>query len=93
MNKSELISAVAEKTQTTKTVASQLVNSLLDVIQTELKSGNEVSLAGFGIFAAVKRAERTSRNPATGSPIKVPATVVPKFKPAKALKDAVAESK
>jgi DNA-binding protein HU-beta len=54
-----------------------------------LKKGGEVSIAGLGIFSTKARAARTARNPKTGEPIKVAATTVPKFRAAKALKDAV----
>jgi len=54
-----------------------------------LKKGEEVSVAGFGIFAVKDRAARVARNPKTGEPVNVPAKRVPKFKPAKALKEAV----
>jgi len=55
----------------------------------DLKSGEEVSIAGLGIFSAKVRNARTARNPRTGEAIEVPAMRVPKFRPAKALKDAV----
>ena len=54
-----------------------------------MSSGEEVSVAGFGIFEAKTRAARTARNPRTGESIKVPAMKTPKFRAAKALKDAV----
>ena len=60
----------------------------LSIIDT-LKSGGEVSIAGLGIFSVKDRAARTARNPRTGETVQVPATRVPKFRPAKALKDAV----
>ena len=54
-----------------------------------LKKGDEVSIAGLGIFSVKPRAARMARNPKTGEQVKVPATKVPKFRAAKALKDAV----
>jgi DNA-binding protein HU-beta len=54
-----------------------------------LKKGDEVSLAGLGIFATKMRAARTARNPRTGASVQVPSMRVPKFRAAKALKDAV----
>jgi len=62
---------------------------VVDSIVNTLKQDGEVSIAGLGIFSAKKRAARTARNPRTGAAIQVPAMRVPKFRPAKALKDAV----
>ena len=54
-----------------------------------LKKGEKVQLVGFGSFGTVKRAARTGRNPQTGATVQIPASVAPKFKAGKALKDAV----
>jgi DNA-binding protein HU-beta len=63
---------------------------LFDAIIGTLKKGGEVSIAGFGIFSVKSRAARMARNPKTGEQVKVAAKKVPKFRPAKGLKDAVA---
>lgn len=73
----------------TKTQAEEVVQMIIDEITKTLKSGGEVSLAGLGIFSVKQRAARTARNPKTGESVQVAATTVPKFRAAKALKDAV----
>ena len=73
----------------TKVQAEQIVDTVFDSIVSTLKKGDEVSIAGFGIFSAKVRAARTARNPRTGEMVKVAAMKVAKFRAAKALKDAV----
>lgn len=73
----------------TKVQAEEVVAGLLDAIVSTLKKGGEVSIAGLGIFSVKQRAARMARNPKTGEAVKVAATKVPKFRAAKALKDAV----
>ncbi|MDH4228055.1 MAG: HU family DNA-binding protein [Deltaproteobacteria bacterium] len=89
MNKSELVEAVATKSGLTPADAEKAVNAFIDVIVGALKGGDGVTISGFGAFSAAKRAERTGRNPRTGEEIKIAASTVPKFKPAKGFKDAV----
>jgi DNA-binding protein HU-beta len=89
MNKANLVEKVHEVLGGTKVQAEQVVDSIFDSITGSLKSGDEVSIAGFGIFSAKERAARTARNPRTGESITVPAMRVPKFRAAKALKDSV----
>lgn len=89
MNKQALVDAISDKIGGTKVQAEQAVDIMIDSIVSTLKSDGEVSIAGLGIFSAKKRAARTARNPRTGEAIQVPAMRVPKFRPAKALKDAV----
>ena len=89
MNKQALAELIAEKYGLTKADGDRVLETLIETITNTLKSGEEVSLAGLGIFSAKMRAARTARNPRTGEPIQVPAMRVPKFRPAKALKDAV----
>lgn len=89
MNKAALAEAVYEKIGGTKASAEQAIDIVVDSIVNTLKQDGEVSIAGLGIFSAKKRAARTARNPRTGAAIQVPAMRVPKFRPAKALKDAV----
>jgi DNA-binding protein HU-beta len=62
---------------------------MIEAIVSELKNGGEVSIAGLGIFKTKTRAARTARNPRTGETVQVPTMRVPKFQPAKALKEAV----
>jgi DNA-binding protein HU-beta len=89
MNKADIINKVSEELGTTKADAERAVEIIITSIETTLKSGQEVSIAGLGIFSAKVRNARTARNPRTGESIEVPAMRVPKFRPAKALKDAV----
>ncbi len=89
MNKAAIAEALAEKLDTSKAEAERAVETMINTIVDSLKSGNEVSIAGLGIFSVKDRAARTARNPRTGEPVQVPAMRVPKFRAAKALKDAV----
>ena len=89
MNKSELIAAIAEHANLTKTDAGRGLDALIKTIETTLKSGDAITLVGFGTFDVKDRAERTGRNPQTGQEITIAAAKVPSFKPGKALKDAV----
>ena len=92
MNKSDLIEEVAKVT-CSKKEAGLAVDATFAAIQKALKKGNTVTLVGFGTFRVSKRKARTGRNPQTGKEIKIAAAKVPKFRPGKALKDAVAKKK
>lgn len=89
MNKADIINKVHEELGVTKADAERAVETMLSCIVDTLVAGQEVSIAGLGIFSAKMRKARTARNPRTGESIEVPAMRVPKFRPAKALKDAV----
>jgi DNA-binding protein HU-beta len=89
MNKMALVELLSEKHGVTKADAERMLDTLIDAITGSLKKGEEVSIASLGIFSAKMRAARTARNPRTGASIQVPAMRVPKFRAAKALKDAV----
>jgi len=89
MNKADIINKVHDALGGTKVDAEKAVETTIDCIISSLKSGDEVSIAGLGIFSAKMRNARTARNPRTGEAIEVPAMRVPKFRAAKALKDAV----
>lgn len=89
MNKSDLVSAIAQNTGTTKAAAAAQLDAALDTITTALKKGESVSIAGFGIFSIRHRPARQGRNPATGEMLSLPASRTPAFKPAKSLKQAV----
>ncbi len=93
MNKTELIEAVASRANTTKAQTATMLNGLIEVVQKELADGNNVQLIGFGTFSVSKRAAREGRNPANGSPMKIPAKKVVKFKAGKALADSTASGK
>jgi len=89
VNKTELVSAVAEKADLTKKEAERLINALFASIEEALSQGDKVQLVGFGTFEVRDREARKGRNPQTGEEIEIPATKVPAFKAGKALKDAV----
>ncbi|MDY0028379.1 MAG: HU family DNA-binding protein [Pseudobdellovibrionaceae bacterium] len=89
MNKSELVEAVAKKTDMTKAAAQEAIEAVIECITKALKKGDEVRLVGFGTFTVAKRAASTGRNPRTGEAIKIPASKQPKFKAGKELKDTV----
>lgn len=89
MNKTELVDAVAESAELSKADASRAVDAVIGSITDALKSGDKVSLVGFGVFSVRERAARQGRNPKTGQTIQIPAGKTPGFKAGKALKDAV----
>ncbi|ADL36173.1 DNA-binding protein (plasmid) [Butyrivibrio proteoclasticus B316] len=89
MNKTELIDAMAKATGLSKKDAGKALDALTGTVSKELKKKGKVQLVGFGTFETVKRAARTGKNPQTGAAIKIPASIAPKFKAGKALKDAV----
>lgn len=89
MKKNDLIAHVAETAELTKQQATAAVEAVLDGITDTLKSGDDVRLTGFGSFEVASRAASEGRDPRTGATIQIPASKRPKFKPGKALKDAV----
>lgn len=89
MNKASLAEWVQGKVGGTKVQAEEIVEGLIGAIVDTLKKGGEVSIAGLGIFSTKLRKARQARNPRTGAAISVPEMKVPKFRAAKALKEAV----
>lgn len=89
MNKSELIEHIAKQADISKAAAGRALDAAVAAIKQSLKKNNDVTLVGFGTFTVGKRAARVGRNPQTGESIKIKAAKVPKFRPGKALKDAV----
>ncbi len=89
MNKQALVELVHSIIGGTKVQAEEVIESIIANITSTLKRGEEVSIAGLGIFSVKTRAARMARNPKTGEAVKVAATRVPKFRAAKALKDSV----
>jgi DNA-binding protein HU-beta len=89
VTKAELISAIASGAELTKTDAEKALKCLLEAVADCLKNGDKLSLVGFGTFSTVARAARKGQNPQTGKKITIPASVSPKFKAGKALKDMV----
>lgn len=89
MNRTELVAAIAAKSNMTKKDAECALAATIDSITEALKAGDKVQLVGFGTFETRKRAARTGRNPQTGAEIKISAATTPVFKAGKGLKDAV----
>ncbi len=89
MNKSELIDAIAKSADISKAAAGRALDATVASIKTSLRKGGMVTLVGFGTFYVGKRAARSGRNPRTGVAIKIKSAKVPKFRPGKALKDAL----
>ena len=89
MNKTELISAVAEKSGVPKRVTGEVLDALLKTIVDTVASGSEVQLVGFGTFTSVKKNGREWFNPITKEPFKIEPSTVVKFRTGKAFKDAV----
>ena len=86
MNKTELVAAMAEKTELSKKDAEKALKAFTDVVAEELKKGEKVQLVGFGTFEVAEREAREGRNPRTGE---IAASKSPKFKAGKALKDSL----
>lgn len=89
MNKSELIEAIAGSADISKAAAGRAIDAVVESVTNALKSGDQVTLIGFGTFSVKDRAARTGRNPQTGAEIQIAAAKIPSFKAGKGLKDAV----
>lgn len=89
VNKKELVAMMAELSKQPKATCEKCLDAFMDSVSKALKKGHEVRLVGFGTFYTVKRKATTGRNPRTGAEIKIPASVQPKFKAGKGLKDDV----
>lgn len=90
MNKADLVEVISSKEGLTKAQSERILNLIIDSIKNSLKKGEEVTIAGFGSFKVKTRAARQGVNPKTGEKIQIPEKKVPKFKPGKGLKEAVA---
>ena len=82
MNKSELISAIAEKAQITKVDAKKAVDAFMKSTAEVLKKGEKLQLIGLGTFSVAERKARKGHNPLTGKAINIPAKKYVKFRPA-----------
>ena len=91
MNKTELVAAIAEKSELSKKDSEKALKAFIDTVTEELKKGEKIQLVGFGTFEVQHRAAREGRNPLTKETIKIAASSLRKFKAGKALKDAVNE--
>jgi DNA-binding protein HU-beta len=89
MNKTELIDHIAQQADLSKAAAGRALDAVIGGVKSTLKKGDSVTLVGFGTFVVGKRTARTGRNPRTGAEIKIAAAKIPRFKPGKALKDAL----
>ena len=89
MNKTELIAAIAEKTELSRKDAEKALKAFTEVVEEELKKGEKIQLVGFGTFEVSERAAREGRNPQTGETMQIAASKSPKFKAGKAIKDAI----
>ena len=90
VNKTELIDEIAKAADISKASASRALEAVIEAVTSTLKQDGSVTLAGFGTFSVSARAERIGRNPrAPHQEITIKASKVPKFKPGKALKDAL----
>ena len=91
MNKTELVAAVAAKTELSKKNAEKAVAAVLETVAETLAAGEKVQLVGFGTFEVRAREARAAKNPRTGETVEVPASRVPAFKAGQALKTKVAK--
>ena len=93
MNKSDLISFIAEKAHTPKVTVSTVIDAAMEAITEALAQGETVQFLGFGTFSTSERKARTGRNPQTGKEMKIAAKRVARFKPGGALSAAVNKAK
>lgn len=91
MNRTELVAAIADKTELSKKDAEKALKAFTDVVAEELQKGEKIQLVGFGTFEVSERAAREGRNPQSGEIMQIAASKAPKFKAGKALKDLVNE--
>ncbi len=89
MNKTELIDHISAKSDLSKADSARALDAFMDAVKTALQNDDTVTLVGFGSFSVSERAARSGRNPRTGETINIPAARVPRFRPGKALKDAI----
>ena len=89
MNRTELVAAMAEKTQLSKKDAEAALKAFVDVVSEEMKKGEKVQLVGFGTFEVSERAAREGRNPQTGETMTIAASKTPKFKAGKGFSERI----
>jgi DNA-binding protein HU-beta len=89
VNKNELIAEVADRCGMSKADAGKAIDAMLDTITAALKKNDDVRMVGFGTLSVSERSATQGRNPRTGQPIRIPASKRAKFKPGKALTDAL----
>lgn len=89
MTKTELVNAIADKSELSKSDSEKALKAFVDTVTEVLQQGDKIAMVGFGTFSVGDRAARVGKNPQTGAAINIPAAKVPKFKAGKALKDSV----
>lgn len=89
MNKAELITAVSEEAEVSKTDTKKVIDAFVKTVSDAMKNGDSVQLTGFGTFEVTERSARTGRNPQTGETVQIAACKTPKFKAGKTLKELV----
>ncbi len=89
MNKSELVAAIAEKSELSKKDSEKALKAFIDVVTEELKKGEKVTLVGFGTFEVSERKARQGINPKTKEAITIEASKSPKFKAGASLKNVI----
>ena len=89
MNKNDLIAAVADRCGMSKADAGKAIDAMLDTITEALKKNDDVRMVGFGTLSVTERSATQGRNPRTGQPIRIPASKRARFRPGKALNDAL----
>lgn len=92
MTKADIIDKISDGTGLTKLETEAVVNGFMTVVKNEMLRGGRVDLRGFGAFTVQHRAARTARNPRTNTPVHVPASTIPVFKPSKEFRKEVDES-
>ena len=90
MNKQDLIKHLAAHAAVTNKQAEAVLMVLTTTILNSVRAGNELAITDLGKFGTAQRAAKSGRNPQTGETIQIAAKRVPKFSPAKALKEAAA---
>ena len=91
MNKKELITSIAEKSELTKKDSELFLKAFVDSVVEALENGEKVQITGFGTFETVERSARNYRNPRTDEVVPKEATIAPKFRFAKDVKERVAK--
>jgi DNA-binding protein HU-beta len=90
MTKKDLVDRIAAGAGIKKNQAEKAIDSFVEAVKEAMKTGDKVTMAGFGTFSVAARKARTGRNPRTGKEIKIDARKVPKFAPASGFKDSLA---
>lgn len=85
MNRVQLESTIASRSKVARTVVARIVQEMQDIVLESLRSGDKVSLVGFGAFYARTQKARRGKNPKTGAPVDIPESIKPAFRASKTL--------